>query len=73
MSLASAAGNGKVVGRVTSGGLGYSLGASIAYAWLPAGNATVGTRLDVEVFGDLVGCEVRAEPLFDPTGTKIRG
>jgi len=73
VSLASAAGEGKVVGRVTSGGVGYSLGASIAYAWLPAGHATVGTRLDVEVFGDLVGCEVRAEPLFDPKGTKIRG
>ena len=73
VSVATGPNTGKIVGRVTSGGLGYSLGASIAYAWLPAGHAGVGTRLNVEVFGDLVGCEVRSEPLFDPKGAKIRG
>ena len=43
-----------VVGRVSSGGLGYSLERSIAYAWLPAAHAEVGTRLSVEVFGEIV-------------------
>ena len=33
-----------VVGRVSSGGLGYSLGLSIAYAWLPAELTRPGTR-----------------------------
>src|SRR3977135_416880 len=40
-----------VVGRVTSGGLGYTLGASIAYAWLPVEHSDPGTHLTVEVFG----------------------
>src|SRR5438093_6615073 len=30
---------GEVVGRVTSGGLGYTLGASVAYSYLPAAMA----------------------------------
>jgi 4-methylaminobutanoate oxidase (formaldehyde-forming) len=63
---------GVVVGRVSSGGLGYSLGVSIAYAWIPRALADVGTRLTVEVFGEEVGAEVSAEPLYDPKGERIR-
>jgi glycine cleavage system T protein len=62
----------EVVGRVTSGGLGYTLGTSIAYAWLPADYSQAGTRLTVEVFGVAVAAEVRADPLFDPKGERIR-
>jgi len=61
-----------VVGRVSSGGLGYSLGRSIAYAWLPADLTRPGTSLSVEVFGETVRAEVCAEPLFDPEGSRIR-
>jgi glycine cleavage system aminomethyltransferase T len=57
-----------VVGRVTSGGLGYSLGLSIAYAWLPTELTRPGTRLVVEVFGQSVGAEVRKDPLYDAGG-----
>ena len=60
------------MGRVSSGGLGYALGCSIAYAWLPARRAADGTRLSVEVFGERVGAEVRTDPLYDPTGERIR-
>jgi glycine cleavage system T protein len=61
-----------VVSRVTSGGVGYSLGTSIAYAYLPPELAEVGRRLEVEVFGERVGAEVAAEPLYDPRGDRIR-
>ncbi|MGD9705103.1 MAG: FAD-dependent oxidoreductase [Acidimicrobiia bacterium] len=61
-----------VVGRVSSGGLGYELGVSIAYAWIPARLAEPGTALAVEVFGVDVDAEVRADPLFDPSGARIR-
>jgi 4-methylaminobutanoate oxidase (formaldehyde-forming) len=61
-----------VVGRVTSGGVGYSLGVSIAYAWLPVDLTNPGTRLSVEVFGETVGAEVRRDPLYDRTGERIR-
>jgi heterotetrameric sarcosine oxidase gamma subunit len=62
---------GEVVGRVTSGGAGYTVGRSIAYAYLPP-DAAVGTRGEVDVFGTWVGFEVAREPLFDPAGERIR-
>jgi glycine cleavage system aminomethyltransferase T/glycine/D-amino acid oxidase-like deaminating enzyme len=64
---------GEICGRVTSGGYGYTVGASIAYAYLPAEHAAAGTEVAVEVFGEWIDGAVRAEPLFDPEGTRVRG
>jgi 4-methylaminobutanoate oxidase (formaldehyde-forming) len=61
-----------VVGRVTSGGYGYAVGRSLAYAYLPADAVAVGTSVEVEVFGDWVGAEVVPEPAWDPQGERIR-
>ena len=63
---------GEVAGRVTSGGYGFAVGRSIAYAYVPAAAAEVGTGVEVEVFGDWVAAEVAAEPLWDPKGERIR-
>jgi len=63
---------GKIVGRVTSGGYGYTVERSIAYAYLPAAAAEVGTAVEVEIFGEWVPGEVAREPLFDPEGERIR-
>ena len=60
-----------LVGRVTSGGYGYTVEKSIAYAYLPAEH-DVGTEIAVEIFGEWVPGVVSAEPLFDPTGERIR-
>ncbi len=59
-------------GRVTSGGFGYTVGRSIAYAYLPAACAVAGTQVEVEIFGEWVAGEVAAEPLYDPKGERIR-
>jgi 4-methylaminobutanoate oxidase (formaldehyde-forming) len=64
--------NGRVVSRVTSGGLGYTLGASIALAYLPTELAEAGTSLSVEVFGERVDAVVADDPLYDPKGERIR-
>jgi 4-methylaminobutanoate oxidase (formaldehyde-forming) len=64
---------GRTVGRVTSGGYGYTVGRSIAYAYVPVESAAAGTRVEVELFGDRVGGEVADEPLYDPAGTRVRG
>jgi 4-methylaminobutanoate oxidase (formaldehyde-forming) len=64
--------DGDVVGRVTSGGYGYSVERSIAYAYLPPDMTSVGTRGEIDVFGDWVGAEVVREPLWDPRGERIR-
>jgi 4-methylaminobutanoate oxidase (formaldehyde-forming) len=64
--------DGEVVGRVTSGGVGYAVGKSIAFAYLPAGLAAAGTSLAVEVFGERVDAELALDPLYDPMGERIR-
>ena len=64
--------DGAIAGRVTSGGYGYTVGRSIAYAYVPAGEAEPGRPVEVEIFGEWVGAEVAAEPLFDPAGERIR-
>jgi glycine cleavage system aminomethyltransferase T/glycine/D-amino acid oxidase-like deaminating enzyme len=63
---------GAIVGRVTSGGYGYTVERSIAYAYLPAAGAEVGTPVEVEIFGEWVPGEVAVEPLVDPAGERIR-
>ena len=60
------------VGYVTSAAYGYSIDASIAYAWLPAGLAQPGTPVAVEYFGRRYPAVVAAEPLFDPEMKRIR-
>jgi 4-methylaminobutanoate oxidase (formaldehyde-forming) len=62
----------RLVGRVTSGGYGYTVGRSIAYAYLPAADAAVGTPVAVEIFGDWIEGAVTEEPLLDPQGERIR-
>jgi glycine cleavage system T protein len=63
---------GTTVGRVTSGGYGYTVERSIAYAYLPATSVEPGTPVDVEIFGRWVTGEVAEEPLWDPAGERIR-
>jgi glycine cleavage system T protein len=64
--------DGQVLGRVTSGGYGYTVGKSIAYAYLPAEHAAPGTDVAVEIFGEWVGGRVAEEPLIDPEGARVR-
>jgi 4-methylaminobutanoate oxidase (formaldehyde-forming) len=63
---------GDTVARVTSGGYGYSVRKSIAYGYVPAVLAPVGTALAVEVFGEPVPAVIAREPLYDPRGEKIK-
>jgi glycine cleavage system aminomethyltransferase T len=62
---------GEVVGRVTSGGYGYTVERSIAYAYLPS-EVVIGTAVEVDIFGQWVAGEVAGEPLFDPRGERVR-
>ena len=65
--------NGDVLGRVTSGGYGYTIERSVAYAYLPAEHAEPGTGVELDIFGEWIGGEVAKEPLFDPRGERVRG
>ncbi len=61
------------VGYVTSAAYGYSIGQSIAYAWLPPALSEEGQKVEIEYFGQRHGATVADEPLFDPAMKRMRG
>jgi glycine cleavage system aminomethyltransferase T/glycine/D-amino acid oxidase-like deaminating enzyme len=63
--------DGSPAGYVTSAAFGHTVGRPIAYAWLPA-TATPGTAVEIEYFGRRIAATVAAEPLVDPSMTRIR-
>ncbi|WP_033340328.1 GcvT family protein [Catenuloplanes japonicus] len=63
---------GAPVGYVTSAAWGYTIGRSIAYAWLPASVSVPGTAVEIGYFGAKVPATVAVEPLFDPKGSRVR-
>jgi sarcosine dehydrogenase len=62
----------KIVGRIKSGGQGYTIKKGIAYAYLPIAHTEVGMHVDVEFFGTWRTGTISAEPLFDPNNERIR-
>jgi 4-methylaminobutanoate oxidase (formaldehyde-forming) len=56
--------NGRVAGRVTSAGYGYSVDASIAYAYLDLADSTPGTKIEIDLFGVPTPGRVVAEPVL---------
>ncbi len=63
--------DGDVVGRVTSGGYGYTVKRSIAYAYVPRATP-VDSPIEVDIFGTWVPGRVATDPLFDPKGARVR-
>ena len=57
---------------MTSGGYGFARRALDRLRLPAAGRAAIGTRGEVEVFGEWIGFEVAREPLYDPAGARIR-
>ena len=64
--------DGAIAGRVTSGGYGYTVERSIAYAYVPSDRAEPGQRVEVSMFGHWMGAEIASEPLYDPRGLQIK-
>jgi dimethylglycine dehydrogenase len=62
--------DGEGVGRVTSGAYGYSVGQSLALAFLR--NVEPGETVQVMVLGRPHDAVVLAEPPFDPNGERLR-
>jgi glycine cleavage system aminomethyltransferase T len=60
------------VGYVTSANYGYSVGALIAYGYLPASLSAPGSSVTIEYFGEPLKAVVSEEPLFDPGNTRMK-
>jgi glycine cleavage system aminomethyltransferase T len=64
--------DGRLVGRLRSGGYGYTVGTFIGYVYLPLELTQLDTPLEVEAFGQRVRATVAADVLYDPKGERIR-
>ncbi len=65
--------DGRVVGWVTSGGYGHTVGKSIALAYVPSALGAVTTGFEVEILGERRAASRALEPLHDPAGSRMRG
>jgi glycine cleavage system aminomethyltransferase T/glycine/D-amino acid oxidase-like deaminating enzyme len=63
--------DGNPAGYVTSASFAHTVGAPVAYAWLPS-STTVDAAVEIEYFGRRIPATVAAEPLVDPEMKKIR-
>lgn len=63
---------GKCVGYVSSGGYAHYIGKSIAMAYVPTELAVDGTGFEVEVLGGSLPAKLQTQPLYDPSGKKMR-
>ncbi len=65
--------DGTPAGQVTSGAYGYSVGKSLAIAYLKAGMANPGDTVHVAILGQDHTARILDRPPFDPEGTRLRG
>ena len=65
--------DGECVGYVTSGGYAHHVQQSMALGYVPAELAADGTELEVEINGEMYSARVVGQPLYDPSGEKMRG
>ena len=60
------------VGLTTSGVWSHTLNKSVALAYVKADKAVPGTKLQVNVLGQMRSATVHAEPLYDPKNQRLR-
>jgi 4-methylaminobutanoate oxidase (formaldehyde-forming) len=64
--------DGKVVSRLRGVGYGYTVKKNIGNVYLPVAMAVPGTKVTVEIFGEMVPAVVTDRVLYDPKGEKLR-
>jgi dimethylglycine dehydrogenase len=62
----------KVVGTVTSGDWGHRVGMNLAYAFVDSHLAVVGSKIQLDMYGDMVDVDVIAPSPYDPSFERMR-
>ena len=65
--------NGEPIGYVSSGGYAHYVNKSVALGYVPTEHSKPGTKVQVEILGEMYNAEVQDKPLYDPDGTRMRG
>ena len=63
--------NGEIIGQTSSCGFGYRVGKPIALGHVNTALDT-GTQVQIDIARTLYDAEITTEPLFDPTGTRMK-
>ena len=68
--------DGQIVGYLSSGAYGHSLGAAIGMGYVPCpgetGDALLASRYEIDVAGTRVRAEPSLRPMYDPSGARMR-
>ncbi|HUA87891.1 MAG TPA: FAD-dependent oxidoreductase [Steroidobacteraceae bacterium] len=64
--------DGQVVGWVTSGGFGHSVGRSLALGYIPRELAGADAGFEIEILGERRAATREAVPVVDPDGSRMR-
>ena len=65
--------NGEPIGYVSSGGYAHYVKKSVALGYVPTEHSKPGTKVQVEILGEMYNAEVQDKPLYDPDGARMRG
>ena len=60
------------IGYVTSGGFAHFVNKSVAFTFVDQEKIKSENKVQVEINGDLFNCSIIKEPLYDPSGQKMR-
>ena len=60
------------IGYVTSGGFAHFVNKSVAFTFIDQNKIKSENKIQIEINGDLFNCSVIKEPLYDPSGQKMR-
>ena len=61
-----------VIGLTTSGGYGYTVEQSLAFAYVKPAYAEPGTTFEIDVLGDKLQAVILADPAYDPSSARLR-
>jgi 4-methylaminobutanoate oxidase (formaldehyde-forming) len=66
-----------ILGRTTSGAYGHALGGAVGLGYIsdrlgPIADVVAGANFEIEVAGHRIGATASLQPMYDPTGAKIR-
>ena len=62
----------KSIGYITSGGFAHFVNKSIAFSYIDESQIKEDNKIQVEINGNLFNCSIIKEPLYDPSGQKMR-
>ncbi|WP_120499767.1 FAD-dependent oxidoreductase [Roseovarius sp. EL26] len=64
--------DGAAVGYISSGGYAHHAGKSMAMAYVNSDHAEAGSKLQIEILGEMYDAEVLGAPIYDANGANMR-